>query len=56
MTNSFPPPRSLPNAPADPDKVTANAAMRYLGWLLVFLALAPPVAVILWRIATMPWG
>jgi hypothetical protein len=38
------------------DTVTSSAAMRYLGWTLIFLTVAPPVAVILWRIATMPWG
>jgi hypothetical protein len=31
-------------------------ALHALGWVLVFLAFAPPIAVILWRLATMPWG
>jgi len=39
-----------------PEKVSSSAAMRYLGWTLVFLAFAPPIVVMLWRIATMPWG
>jgi hypothetical protein len=41
---------------APDDRVTSSAAMRYTGWFLIYLALAPPIAVILWRVATMPWG
>ena len=36
--------------------VSESRAMSYLGWFLIFAAFAPPIAVILWRIATMPWG
>ena len=53
MTTPFPTPRSLPTGD---DSVSSSAAMRYLGWALIFLTIAPPVAVILWRLATMPWG
>ena len=38
------------------EKVSGSQAMRYTGWLLIYLAFAPPIAVLLWRIATMPWG
>ena len=38
------------------ESVSNNQAMRYTAWTLIFLVIAPPVAVILWRIATMPWG
>ena len=40
---------------AEPE-VSESRAMSYLGWFLIFAAFAPPIAVILWRIATMPWG
>ena len=36
--------------------VSESKAMGYLGWTLIFLAFAPPISLILWRIATMPWG
>lgn len=36
-------------------QVEPRDAMRYLGWALVYLALAPPIAVILWRLAVGPW-
>jgi hypothetical protein len=37
-------------------EVTSSAAMRYFAWALIFLCIAPPVTVMLWRIALMPWG
>ena len=37
------------------EKVTPDRAMTYLGFTLIFLVVAPPVAVILWRIAVGPW-
>jgi len=40
-----------------PTKTTMDPvdAMRILGWTAVYLAIVPPVAVILWRLATAPW-
>jgi hypothetical protein len=35
---------------------SAQQAMRYFAWALIFLCIAPPVTVMLWRIALMPWG
>lgn len=29
---------------------------RMVGWTLTWLAVMPPIAVVLWRVATMPWG
>lgn len=28
---------------------------RTVGWTLTWLAIVPPITVILWRLATMPW-
>lgn len=50
------PPRPEVVTTLEGDKVTSSQSMRYLGFTLVFLTVAPPLAVILWRIATMPWG
>jgi hypothetical protein len=33
-----------------------SVALNAFGWFLVFIALVPPITVILWRLATMPWG
>ena len=41
-------------APAE-DKVTGGEAMRYFGIFILGLAFLPPIVVILWRVATMPW-
>jgi hypothetical protein len=38
------------------EKVSGSQAMRYTGWLLLYVAFVPPLAVLLWRLATMPWG
>jgi hypothetical protein len=32
-----------------------NTALRVTGWFILGLAILPPIVVILWRFATMPW-
>lgn len=39
-----------------PERMSQRTALRAFGWLLLYIALVPPVAVLLWRVATMPWG
>lgn len=42
------------NAPAGAP-VTNGQALRVLGFLMVYAAVVPPIAVILWRAATGAW-
>jgi hypothetical protein len=51
-----PSPGAVPGDGSGEATVTESKAMSYLGWFLIFAAFAPPIAVILWRIATMQWG
>jgi hypothetical protein len=56
MTPLNPPRGPAGDSGTAPDKVTGAQAMRYTAWTLILLVVLPPLAVILWRIATMPWG
>lgn len=51
---------TIPSIRPAPDTEAPTAiesrAVFYLGWFLIFAVVAPPVAIILWRLATMPWG
>ena len=38
------------------EKVSDSQAMRYTGWVILYPTLIVPIGVILWRLATMPWG
>jgi hypothetical protein len=49
-------PDDIPPTTLEAEKVSQSTALSVVGWVLIYLALAPPITVILWRLATMPWG
>ena len=32
-----------------------HTALRVVGWVIIYLTFAPPLAVLLWRLALSPW-
>lgn len=42
-------------APRKTPDVDARTSMRYLGITILYLTFGPPIAVILWQIAFLPW-
>ena len=49
-------PTPIRKGATDPTPVSNGQVIRVLGFLLLFGAFAPPIAVILWRVATGAWS